>query len=59
VFYGNHQDILEIGASNQTGDEVDLLPMLEQIQANSGELLDTLVANACYCSTANLEAFEE
>jgi hypothetical protein len=33
--------------------------MLERIKANTGELPDTLIADAGYCSTANLKACEE
>jgi transposase len=56
---GDHQVIVAIGVSNQSSDAVHLLPMLERIQANTGELPDALIADAGYCSTANLEACEE
>lgn len=56
---GDHQVIVAIGVSNQPSDAVHLLPMLERIQANTGELPNALIADAGYCSTANLEACEE
>ncbi|MBM5822928.1 MAG: IS1182 family transposase [Cyanobacteria bacterium K_Offshore_surface_m2_011] len=56
---GDHQVIVAIGVSNQPSDAVHLLPMLERIQANTGRLPDALIADAGYCSTANLEACEE
>jgi hypothetical protein len=56
---GDHQVIVAIGVSNQPNDAVHLLPMLERIQANTGELPNALIADAGYCSTANLEACEE
>ena len=55
----DHQVIVAIGVSNQPSDAVHLLPMLERIQSNTGELPDALIADAGYCSTANLEACEE
>jgi hypothetical protein len=56
---GDHQVIVAIGVSNQPSDAVHLLPMLERIEANTGQLPDALIADAGYCSTANLEACEE
>jgi len=56
---GDHQVIVAIGVSNQPSDAVHLLPMLERIQINTGELPDALIADAGYCSTANLEACEK
>ncbi|MCP9883125.1 IS1182 family transposase [Cyanobium sp. Alchichica 3B3-8F6] len=56
---GDHQVIVAIGVSNQPSDAVHLLPMLELIEANTGQLPDALIADAGYCSTANLEACEE
>jgi transposase len=56
---GDRQVIVAIGVSNQPSDAVHLLPMLERIQANTGELPNALIADAGYCSTANLEACEE
>ena len=56
---GDHQAIVAIGVSNQPSDAVHLLPMLERIQANTGRLPDALIADAGYCSAANLEACEE
>ncbi|MCP9895111.1 transposase [Vulcanococcus limneticus Candia 3F8] len=55
---GDHQVIVAIGVSNQASDAVHLLPMLERIQANSGRLPEALIADAGYCSTANLETCE-
>ena len=56
---GDHEVIVAIGVSNQPSDAVHLLPMLERIQANTVELPNALIADAGYCSTANLEACEE
>jgi hypothetical protein len=56
---GDHQVIVAIGVSNQASDAVQLLPMLERIQANTGQLPDALIADAGYCSTVNLKACEE
>ena len=56
---GDHQVIVAIGVSNQASDAVHLLPMLERIQANTGHQPDAFIADAGYCSTANLEACEE
>jgi hypothetical protein len=56
---GDHQVIVAIGVSNQASDAVHLLPMLERIQANTGQLPTTLIADAGYCSTANLEDCEQ
>jgi transposase len=55
----DHQVIVAIGVSNQPSDAVHLLPMLERIQANTGQLPDAFIADAGYCSTANLKACEE
>ena len=55
----DHQVIVAIGVSNQPSDAVHLLPMLERIQSNTGQWPDALIADAGYCSTANLEACEE
>ena len=56
---GDHQVIVAIGVSNQASDAVHLLPMLERIEVNTGQVPDALIADAGYCSTANLEACEE
>jgi len=56
---GDHQVIVAIGVSNQPSDAVHLLPMLERIETNTGQLPALLTADAGYCSTANLEACEE
>lgn len=48
-----------IGVSNQLSDAVQLLPMLQRIQANTRQLLGALIADAGYCSIDKLEACEE
>jgi len=48
---GDHQVIVAIGVSNQASDAVHLLPMLERIQANTGQQPGALIADAGYCST--------
>jgi len=61
AFYGIRQVIVAIGVSNQASDAVHLLPMLERTLANTntGQMPDALIADAGYCSTANLEACED
>ena len=56
---GDHQVIVAIGVSNQASDAMYLLPMHERIKANTGQRPDCLIADAGYCSTANLEACED
>ena len=56
---GDHQVIVAIGVSNQPSDALHLLPILERIEANTGQQPGVLIADAGYCSTANLEACEE
>lgn len=56
---GDHQVIVAIGVSNQPSAAVHLLPMLERIEANTSQMPDALIADAGYCSTANLEACED
>lgn len=56
---GDHQVIVAIGVSNQPSDAVHLLPMLERIEANTGQRPTALIADAGYCSSSNLEAWEE
>ena len=56
---GDHQVIVAIGVSNQASDAVHLLPMLERIEVNTGQVPAALIADAGYCSTANLEACED
>ena len=51
--------IVAIGVSNQASDAVHLLPMLERIEVNTGQVPEALIADAGYCSTANLEACED
>ena len=55
---GDHQVIVAIGVSNQASDALHLLPMLERIEANTGQRPAALIADAGYCSTANLKACE-
>jgi len=55
----DHQVIVAIGLSNQPSDAVHLLPMLERIKANTGRLPKALIADAGFCSAANLEACEQ
>jgi hypothetical protein len=56
---GDHQVIVAIGVSNEPNDAVHLLPMLERIQSNTGQLPDAFIADAGYSSTANLKFCEE
>ncbi len=56
---GDHQVIVAIGVINQASVAVHLLPMLERIEANTGQQPGVLIADAGFCSTANLEACEE
>ena len=56
---GDHQVIVANGVSNQASDAVYLLPMLERTLANTGQLPAALIADAGYCSNANLEACED
>ena len=56
---GDHEVIVAIGVSNQPSDAVHLLPMLERIHANTGQLPAALTADAGYCTTTNLEACEQ
>jgi len=55
---GDHQVIVAIDVSNQLSDAMYLLPMLERIQSNTGQLPDSFVADACYCKTSTLKACE-
>jgi len=55
---GDHQVIVAVGISNQASDAPHLLPMVEQIKANTGQLPDKLITDAGYCSTDNIEACE-
>lgn len=55
----DHQVIVAIGVSNQACDAVHLMPMLERIEAITGQMPDALIANAGYCSTANRQACKE
>ncbi len=56
---GDHRVNVAIGVSIQPSDAVHQLPMLERIKTNTGQLPETLIADAGYCSTANHEACED
>ena len=56
---GDHQVIVAVGISNQASDASHLLPMVERIVANTGQLPDKLIADAGYCSTGNIETVEQ
>jgi hypothetical protein len=56
---GDHQIIVAVGVSNQASDAPHLEPMLERIMANIGQLPEKLIADACYCSSANIETSEQ
>ena len=53
------QIIVAVGVSNQAADQHHLLPMVERIVANTGQLPEKLIADAGYCSTSNIEASEQ
>ncbi len=54
-----YQVIVAIGMSHQASDAVHLLPMLQRIEAKSGQLPDALIAYASHCTTPNLEVCED
>jgi transposase len=56
---GDHQIIVAVGVSNQASDQHHFVPMLERIVANTGQLPANMIADAGYCSTANIEASEQ
>lgn len=56
---GDHQIIVAVGVSNQASDQHHLLPMVERIEAYTGQLPEKLIADAGYCSTSNIEASEQ
>jgi transposase len=56
---GHHQIIVAVGVSNQAADQHHLLPMVERIVANTGQLPANMIADAGYCSTSNIEASEQ
>jgi hypothetical protein len=56
---GDHQIIVAVGVSNQASDQHHFVPMLERIVANTGQLPEKLIADAGYCSTANIETSEQ
>ena len=56
---GNHHVIMATSDSNQPSGAVHLLPMLERIQSNTGQVPDPFLADAGYSSTAKLKACDE
>ena len=56
---GAHQIIVAVGVSNQASDQHHFVPMMERIVANTGQLPEKMIADAGYCSTANIEASEQ
>jgi transposase len=56
---GAHQIIVAVGVSNQASDQHHFVPMMERIVANTGQLPEKMIADAGYCSTANIEASEK
>jgi hypothetical protein len=56
---GGYQVIVAIGMSHQASDAVHLLPMLQRIEAKSGQLPDALIADAAYSTTPNLKVCED
>jgi transposase len=55
----DHQVIVAIGVSNQASDAPHLLPMVEQIKANAGQLPDKFIVDAGYWSEDNANGCEE
>jgi transposase len=53
------QVIVAHGLSNAGNDQQQLSPMLDAIEANTGERPDELSADAGYCSEANLECLDQ
>jgi transposase len=51
-----HQVIVAIGVSNQAPDVEHLVPMLERIEASTGTMPETFIADAGYWSEANAKA---
>jgi hypothetical protein len=56
---GAHQIIVAVGVSNQASDQHHFVPMMERVVANTGQLPEKMIADAGYCSTANIEASEQ
>jgi transposase len=56
---GDHQIIVAVGVSNQASDQHHFVPMLERIVVNTGQMPQILIADAGYCSTANIEESEQ
>jgi Transposase DDE domain len=55
----DHQVIVATDLNNCAADSQTLVPMTEQISANTGLVPKPLLADAGYCSQANLEAAEQ
>jgi hypothetical protein len=56
---GHHQVIVGIGASNETSDAVNLLPILERIKTNVGQLPRERTVDAGYCNITNIETCQQ
>ena len=56
---GDHQIIVAVGVSNQASDAPHFEPMVERIVANTGQLPESMIADAGYCSTDNIERSEQ
>ena len=56
---GDHQVIVAVGVSNQAADQQHFIPMLERIVANTGQLPETMITDAGFCSTENIERSEQ
>jgi transposase len=56
---GDHQIIVAVGISNQASDAPHFEPMVERIVANTGQLPETLITDAGFCSTDNIERSEQ
>ena len=56
---GDQQVIVAVGISNHASDTPHLLPMLERILSNTGQMPDKLLADAGYCSTDTIEGCEQ
>jgi hypothetical protein len=56
---GAHQIIVAVGASNQASDQHHFVTIMFRIVANTGQLPGKMIADAGYCSTANIDASEQ
>ena len=59
VVDADHQVIVAADLTDCASDVVSLLPMTEQVQANTGQHPDQLLADAGYCSADNLDQAAE